>query len=50
MKTSDRDKRMFALLTAAQMNKQKVNLLTSDAPSLAGFNGRCSLLGVSLTQ
>lgn len=50
LKSVDADKRMFALLIAAQATKQKVTLYVSDDPAYAAFPGRCSLYAVSMTS
>lgn len=48
LKSVDADKRMFALLTAAQTAKQPVSLWITDDPTYTAAGGRCSLLAVSL--
>lgn len=50
LKSVDADKRMFALLIAAQATKQKVTLYITDEPAYAAFPGRCSLYAVSITS
>ena len=48
LKSVDSDKRMFALLMAAQATKQRVSLHITDDPAYTAFGGRCSLAGVTL--
>lgn len=45
---SDVDKRLFALLTAAQLAGKPVTLQISDDPALRAYPGRCSLLWVEV--
>lgn len=49
LKTVDADKRMYALLMAAQTSRQKVTLWLTDDPNYTAFPGRCSLYGASMT-
>ena len=48
LKSVDADKRMFALLMAAQTTKQHVTLFITDDPTYTAFAGRCSLVAVTL--
>lgn len=50
LKSVDVDKRIFALLTAAQLAQQPVYLRITDDPTYAAFGGRCSLVWVSMSQ
>ncbi|WAC74961.1 hypothetical protein OU995_09810 [Roseateles sp. SL47] len=48
LKTTDPDRRMFALLTSAHLMGKAVRLRITDAPELNAFNGRCSLMWVGI--
>lgn len=48
LKTTDSDRRMFALLTAAHLSNKTVRLHITDDPSLTAFAGRCSLMWVGV--
>jgi hypothetical protein len=50
LKSVDADKRMMALLLAAQTTKQQVALIITDDPAYTAFAGRCSIAAVTLTQ
>ena len=48
LKTSDPDKKLFALASMAQASKQPVFLHITDDSALTAFPGRCSLMTVSV--
>jgi hypothetical protein len=48
LKSVDADRRLFALASIAQITKQPVYLRITDDPTYRAFDGRCSLVWVSL--
>jgi hypothetical protein len=50
LKSVDADKRMFALLVAAQTTKQPVLLYITDDPAFTAAAGRCSLAVVTISS
>lgn len=50
LKTTDADKRLYAMLLSAQVTKQPVSLYITDDPTYTAAPGRCSLVAVSLVQ
>jgi len=50
LRSSDPDKRLFALATSAQLTRQPVFLAISDDASLTAYPGRCSVKYINLSQ
>lgn len=48
LKSTDPDRRMLTLLTAAHLTGKTVRLRITDDPALNAFDGRCSLMWVGV--
>lgn len=47
---NDADKKLLMLSTAAQVTKSPVLIHISDSATLSAFPGRCSIIGMTLSQ